>query len=58
MVNFVSIIIASVLSFVVGMLWYSPALFGKRWATLAGVNMNKAKKKGVGQSMLLGSFQR
>lgn len=49
-----SIIIASVLSFVVGMLWYSPALFGKTWAKLAGVSMSKAKQKGMGQSMLIG----
>ena len=54
MVNYVSILIASVLSFVVGMLWYSSALFGNKWAKLAGVSMDKAKKKGVGKSMLLG----
>jgi len=54
MVNYVSILIASVLSFTVGMLWYSPALFGKAWARLAGVSMSKAKQKGMGQSMLLG----
>tara|TARA_Y100000310_G_C20084205_1_gene535268 strand:- start:141 stop:539 length:399 start_codon:yes stop_codon:yes gene_type:complete len=54
MVNYVSILIASVLSFVVGMLWYSPALFGNKWAKLAGVSMGKAKKKSMGSSMLLG----
>lgn len=53
MVNYMSIIIAAVLSFVVGMLWYSPALFGNRWARLAGVNMSKAKQKSMGSSMLL-----
>lgn len=54
MVNYISILIASVLSFVVGMLWYSPALFGNKWAKLAGVDMKKGKQKGMGTSMLLG----
>ena len=54
MVNYISILIASVLSFIVGMLWYSPALFGKKWIKLAGVNMSKSKQKSMGSSMILG----
>ena len=54
MVNYVSILVASVLSFVVGMLWYSPALFGKLWMKLSGVDMKKAKHKSISISMFLG----
>ena len=55
MVNYLSILIASVFSFVVGMLWYSPALFGNLWAKLSKVDIKKSKNKSsVGVSMLLG----
>jgi len=55
MVNYVSILVASVVSFLVGMAWYSPALFGKVWMKLASVDMKKSKgKSSVGLSMLLG----
>lgn len=55
MVNYLSILIASVFSFVVGMLWYSPALFGNLWAKLSKVDIKKPKNKSsVGTSMLLG----
>lgn len=55
MVNYISILSASVLSFIVGMAWYSPVLFGNKWAKLSGVNFRKPKNKiSVGISMLLG----
>lgn len=54
MVNYISILVASVLSFVVGMLWYSPALFGNKWARLAGIDMKKSKDKSISTSMILG----
>tara|TARA_Y100000034_G_C6902101_1_gene417479 strand:+ start:3126 stop:3518 length:393 start_codon:yes stop_codon:yes gene_type:complete len=46
MVTYLPIFIAAVVSFVIGMLWYSPALFGKRWMNLAGVKRDKEKKMG------------
>lgn len=55
MVNYLSILIASVFSFIVGMLWYSPVLFGNLWAKLSKVDIKKAKNKSsVGISMSLG----
>jgi len=54
---YLSILVASVVAFVVGMLWYSPLLFGKMWIELMGFSakdMKKAKKKGMGKTMLLG----
>lgn len=35
-INLISVIIAAVSSFVLGGLWYSPALFGKTWVRLSG----------------------
>jgi|ETNmetMinimDraft_2_1059921.scaffolds.fasta_scaffold07735_7 hypothetical protein len=46
MVTYLPIFIAAVVSFVIGMLWYSPALFGKKWMSLAGVKRGKEKKMG------------
>lgn len=55
MVNYLSILIASVFSFVVGMLWYSPVLFGNLWVKLSKVDIKKAKNKSsIGVSMSLG----
>ena len=54
--NYVGIIVASVVSFIVGFLWYSPFLFGNVWMKLNGVtkkDTEKAKKKGMTKMMLL-----
>ena len=45
-----------VFSMVLGMLWYSPALFGKAWMTLSGVSEAQcadAKAKGMGKTYVL-----
>lgn len=36
-VNFWAILVAAVVAFVIGALWYSPILFGKEWMSLTGV---------------------
>ncbi len=45
-INYLAIIVASVLSMVVGAIWYGP-LFGKKWAEIVGADMNdmEARKK-------------
>jgi len=56
-INYLAILVASIVSFIIGMLWYSPLLFGKAWIKLMNFSkedMNKAKKKGMGKTMLLG----
>ena len=56
MVNYIAIVVASIISFLFGMLWYSPLLFGNVWIKLMGFNkkdMEKAKKKGMGKTLLL-----
>jgi hypothetical protein len=52
-INIIGALLAAVSSFVLGGLWYSPALFGTRWMALAGLtrqqieNTNKLKVFGV-----------
>lgn len=43
-INFVGVLAATLVSMVVGGLWYSKAVFGKEWAKLAKINENKSKK--------------
>ena len=33
-INIWSILVASIVSFIIGAVWYSPAVFGKQWMTL------------------------
>ena len=40
-INYWAVAIATVLSMGLGALWYSPALFLDRWATLARIDMTK-----------------
>jgi hypothetical protein len=42
-VNHLAVIAAAVATFVLGGLWYSPALFGKAWQREAGVNEEQMK---------------
>ncbi len=54
-VNYVTVLVAALASFAVGMLWYSPVLFGKQWMALAGItdkNMEEGKKN-MARNMVL-----
>ena len=42
-VNYLAVIAAAVATFVLGGLWYSPALFGKAWQREAGVSEEQMK---------------
>ena len=49
-VNIWGIIVASIVAFIIGALWYSPLLFGKEWMSLIGMNdrdITAAKNKGM-----------
>ena len=52
-VNWIAILVAALLSFVLGGIWYSPVLFGKAWQREAGLtdeqlkNANMAKIFGL-----------
>ena len=42
-INFFAVAAAAVSSFVLGGLWYSPMLFGRRWQTLVGLTDDDLK---------------
>ncbi len=35
-INFLAVLVAAVLTFIIGALWYSPVLFGKQWVKVHG----------------------
>ena len=41
-VNFIAVIVGAILSFIAGWAWYSPMLFGTKWAEGSGVKMGTA----------------
>ena len=43
MVNYLAILVAAVVAYVIGALWYSPLLFGKMWMSLSKVDPKKMK---------------
>jgi Protein of unknown function (DUF1761) len=46
-VSWLAVVIGAVLSFLLGWLWYSPKLFGTKWAEGSGVKMNTANNMPV-----------
>lgn len=55
-VNYLAVLVSAVVGFVIGMLWYSPLLFGNIWVKLIGMSkedLEKAKKKGMAKTMLI-----
>ena len=54
-VNYLAVLVAAIVSIVIGSLWYSPILFGNIWIKLSKFtkkDMNKARKKGMGKQYL------
>ncbi|MCY6381522.1 DUF1761 domain-containing protein [Hoeflea prorocentri] len=47
-VNWLAVILGAVVSFLAGWLWYSPKLFGPKWAEGVGVEMGTANEMPVG----------
>ncbi len=47
-VSWTAVVVGAVVSFLVGWLWYSPLLFGQKWADGVGVEMNTADKMPFG----------
>lgn len=46
-VNWLAVIIGTIVSFIIGWLWYSPILFGKKWAEGSGVEFGTASSMPV-----------
>jgi hypothetical protein len=51
-VNYLAVVAAAVATFVLGGLWYSPALFGKAWQREAGVS--EQQMKNANMAMIFG----
>ena len=47
-VNWLAVIVGWVLAFLLGWLWYSPKLFGEKWAEGVGVELGSADKMPMG----------
>jgi len=50
-VNYLAVLVAGVLIFVLGGLWYSPVLFAKRWMALMGKTEEQLRAGAAGSSM-------
>jgi hypothetical protein len=52
-INLLAILVAAIANMVLGSLWYSPIMFGKKWMAEAGLTPEKleaAKAKGMGRT--------
>ena len=50
-VNYLAVLVAGIVIFVLGGLWYSPVLFAKRWMALMGKTEEQIKAGAAGASM-------
>lgn len=57
-VSWIAVIVGAVVSFLAGWLWYSPKLFGPKWAAGLGLEMGTASEMPVGAmvSQIIGLF--
>jgi hypothetical protein len=57
-VNWIAVVVGTVLSFLLGWLWYSPKLLGTKWAEGSGVKLGAADAMPMGAmiAQLLGTF--
>ncbi len=53
-VSWLAVIAGAIVSFLLGWLWYSPKLFGTKWAEGSGVKMNSADNMPVGAMITQG----
>ena len=54
-VNYLAVIVAAIVSFVIGMAWYSPPVFGKVWMKANNFNekyMKEKHKKGMAKGLV------
>ena len=42
-INYWAVLVTGLVGFFIGMIWYSPAVFGNLWMNWSGLNPNKAK---------------
>lgn len=54
--NWVGILVAAVVAMIIGFIWYSPMLFGKRWMKLSGISQANASKMMKNPLNMVGMF--
>ncbi len=54
-INYIVVLVAAVVDYVIGVIWYSPALFGKRWMLAVGKSEQDCKRTNMGVA-LTGAF--
>jgi len=55
-INWLALLVAALVYFMLGAVWYSKILFGPKWMSLVGINMNDGDKgKSLG-AMMFASF--
>ncbi|MDB5090891.1 MAG: hypothetical protein JWR09_4885 [Mucilaginibacter sp.] len=57
-VNFLAIVTAAFVVFVVSGLWYSPLLFGRQWLALRGIDPNTLNKQKMTAGKMIGEIAR
>jgi hypothetical protein len=57
-INYWAVLVAAVVAFVMGGLWYSPLLFGKAWAKLRGIDSTGAAAAQMRPPEILAEFVR
>ena len=55
MVNYIAVLVATVIAYIIGMLWYSPLLFGKIFMRLKKIDPKKTKMK-MGAGTIIGGI--
>lgn len=58
-INYLAVLVAALISFVLGGFWYSPAGFGKKWMAYMGwstSSVESMEKKSIGTSYAMGLF--
>ena len=53
--NYWAILVATLSTFVVGSLWYSPVLFGEKWMELNGFTKESMKENSLPMATIMGS---
>jgi hypothetical protein len=48
-INWLAVLVATLVSFLIGYAWYSPLLFGKAWMRASGMTEEKAKSANMGK---------
>jgi hypothetical protein len=55
-INVWAVLIATIASFIVGMIWYAPGIYGETWRKLIKMDKDKMKKGPGGQAWILTLF--